>query len=45
MHELIQTVVTSQEQDELRQLIDRLRNSGKKYFLRNEVLQTDFDRR
>jgi sucrose synthase len=43
MHELIQTVVTSQEQDELRQLIDRLRNSGKKYFLRNEVLQTFAD--
>jgi sucrose synthase len=43
MHELIQTVVTSQEQNELRQLIDRLRSSGKTYFLRNEVLQTFAD--
>jgi sucrose synthase len=43
MHELIQTVITSLEKDDLRQVIGLLQQSGKKYFLRNEILQTFAD--
>lgn len=43
MHDLIQTVLGSEEHVDLLQLIDVLRNSGKRYFLRNEILQTFSD--
>jgi sucrose synthase len=43
MHELIQTVITTPEHDDLLQLIVTLRTSGKQYFLRNEILQAFAD--
>ncbi|MCY7282173.1 MAG: sucrose synthase, partial [Cyanobacteria bacterium CAN_BIN43] len=43
MHDLIQTVLASKEQADLLQLIGVLRASGKRYFLRNEILQTFSD--
>ena len=43
MHDLIQTVLASKEQADLLQLIVVLRASGKRYFLRNEILQTFSD--
>ncbi|MCP6758077.1 MAG: sucrose synthase [Fischerella sp. CENA71] len=38
MYELIQTVLSSDEKTILRQLISNLSASGKRYFLRNEIL-------
>jgi sucrose synthase len=43
MHELVHSVLNSDEKLSLRQLIDALRTSGKQYFLRNEILQTFAD--
>ncbi len=43
MHELVQTVVNSDEKTALRQLVYDLSASGKKYFLRNEILQAFAD--
>jgi sucrose synthase len=43
MHDLIQTVLASEEHVDLLQLIGVLRDSGKQYFLRNEILQTFSD--
>ena len=43
MHDLIQTVLASEEQGDLLQLIDVLKGSDKRYFLRNEILQTFSD--
>ncbi|MBW4517478.1 MAG: sucrose synthase [Timaviella obliquedivisa GSE-PSE-MK23-08B] len=43
MHDLIQNVLSREEQVDLLQLIDVLRDSGKRYFLRNEILQTFSD--
>ncbi|MBW4621621.1 MAG: sucrose synthase [Cyanosarcina radialis HA8281-LM2] len=43
MYELLQAVLNSDEQTALSQLVDRLRASGKRYFLRNEILQAFAD--
>ncbi|MBE9038433.1 sucrose synthase [aff. Roholtiella sp. LEGE 12411] len=43
MHELVQSVFDSDEKTALRQLIYALSISGKRYFLRNEILQTFAD--
>jgi sucrose synthase len=43
MHELVQSVFDSDEKTALRQLIYALSTSGKRYFLRNEILQTFAD--
>ncbi len=43
MHNLIQTVLASEEQADLLQLVNILRDSGKQYFLRNEILQAFSD--
>jgi sucrose synthase len=43
MYDLIQAVLVGEEQVDLLQMIDRLRGSGKQYFLRNEILQTFSD--
>ncbi|MDJ0706665.1 MAG: sucrose synthase [Leptolyngbyaceae cyanobacterium MO_188.B28] len=40
MHELLQAVLNSDEETSLHQLISELSASGKRYFLRNEILQT-----
>jgi len=40
MYELVQSVFNSDEKTALRQLIHALSISGKRYFLRNEILQT-----
>lgn len=45
MHKLIQAVLHSDEKKALHQLIDALSASGKRYFLRNEILQTFADYR
>ncbi|MDM9381909.1 sucrose synthase [Chlorogloeopsis sp. ULAP01] len=39
MHELVQTVLNSEEKTALRYLISELNALGKRYFLRNEILQ------
>lgn len=39
MHELVRSVLNSDERVDLRQLLDALSASGKQYFLRNEILQ------
>ncbi|MEC4817765.1 MAG: sucrose synthase [Scytonema sp. PMC 1069.18] len=43
MHELVQTVLHSDEKTALRQLVYELRATGKKFFLRNEILQSFAD--
>ena len=43
MHKLIQAVLNSDEKTVLRKLIDALSSSGKRYFLRNEILQVFAD--
>jgi sucrose synthase len=43
MYKLIQAVLTSDEKMALHQLIDTLSQSGKRYFLRNEILQAVAD--
>lgn len=43
MYELIQTVLSSDEKTILRQLISKLSASGKRYFLRNEILHAFAD--
>ncbi len=43
MHKLIQAVLNSDEKKALHQLISILSASGKRYFLRNEILQTFAD--
>ncbi len=43
MHELVQTVLNSDEKTALRQLVLALSASGKKFFLRNEILQAFAD--
>ncbi|NDJ22627.1 sucrose synthase [Nostoc sp. B(2019)] len=43
MHELVQSVFDSDEKTALHQLIYALSISGKRYFLRNEILQTFAD--
>ncbi|GAB1545240.1 sucrose synthase [Scytonema sp. NUACC21] len=43
MHELVQTVLNSDEKTALRQLVYELSASGKKYFLRTEILQAFAD--
>lgn len=39
MHDLLQAVLNSDEETSLRQLVSELSASGKRYFLRNEILQ------
>ncbi|MFQ4141977.1 sucrose synthase [Chlorogloeopsis sp. ULAP02] len=39
MHELVQTILNSEEKTALRYLISELNTLGKRYFLRNEILQ------
>ncbi|MCM0593576.1 MAG: sucrose synthase [Gloeotrichia echinulata IR180] len=39
MHELVQTVINGEEKTALHQLILALSHTGKRYFLRNEILQ------
>jgi sucrose synthase len=43
MHKLIQAVLNSDEKKALHQLVDTLSASGKRYFLRNEILQAFAD--
>lgn len=43
MHKLIQAVLNSDEKQTLHQLIQTLSHSGKRYFLRNEILQAFTD--
>jgi sucrose synthase len=43
MHKLIQAIVNSDEKKTLHQLVDTLSASGKRYFLRNEILQAFAD--
>jgi len=43
MHELVQTVLNSDEKTDLRQLVFALSASGKKFVLRNEILQAFAD--
>ena len=43
MYKLIQAVLNSDEKTVLRKLIDALSRSGKRYFLRNEILQVFAD--
>jgi sucrose synthase len=43
MNELLQSVLNSDEKADLQQLIGLLTNSGKNYFLRNEILQVFAD--
>lgn len=43
MHELVQTVLNSDEKTALRQLVSSLSALGKKYFLRTEILQAFAD--
>jgi sucrose synthase len=43
MHKLIQAVLNSDEKKALQQLVGTLSASGKRYFLRNEILQTFAD--
>ncbi|NUN67192.1 sucrose synthase (plasmid) [Pseudanabaena biceps] len=40
MHKLIQAILNSDERNTLQQLVANLRGTGKRYFLRNEILQT-----
>ncbi|MEA5486828.1 MULTISPECIES: sucrose synthase [Pseudanabaena] len=40
MHKLIQAILNSDERNTLEQLVTNLRDNGKRYFLRNEILQT-----
>lgn len=40
MHKLIQEILNSDERKALEQLVAKLRGNGKRYFLRNEILQT-----
>ena len=39
MHKLIQAILDSDERDTLQQLVANLHDTGKRYFLRNEILQ------
>ena len=39
MHKLIQAILDSDERDTLQQLVANLHGTGKRYFLRNEILQ------
>ncbi|PZO37206.1 MAG: sucrose synthase [Pseudanabaena frigida] len=39
MHKLIQAILNSDERNTLQQLVTNLRGTGKRYFLRNEILQ------
>ncbi len=43
MDKIIQAIVASDEKLLLRQMVDRLESSGKRYFLRNEILQAFAD--
>ncbi len=43
MEKLIHAIVTSDEKSLLRQMLDRLATTGKRYFLRNEILQAFAD--
>ncbi|MCG6135619.1 MAG: sucrose synthase [Nostoc sp. LLA-1] len=43
MHDLLETVLNGDEKTTLHQLIDELSASGKRYFLRNEILQAFLD--
>ncbi|ARV58742.1 sucrose synthase [Nostocales cyanobacterium HT-58-2] len=43
MHELVQTVLTSEEKTALRELVDALSALDKRYFLRNEIIQAFAD--
>jgi sucrose synthase len=43
MHKLIQAVLNSDEKKSLHQLVAILSTSGKRYFLRNEILQAFAD--
>lgn len=43
MYKLIQSVLNSDEKKDLHQLVDTLSTSGKRYFLRNEILQVFAD--
>ncbi len=43
MDKIIQAIVTSDEKSLLRQMLDHLAATGKRYFLRNEILQTFAD--
>ncbi len=43
MHELVKTVLNSEEKTALRQLLFTLSSLGKKFFLRNEILQAFAD--
>jgi sucrose synthase len=40
MHKLIQAILNSDERKTLEHLVAKLRDNGKRYFLRNEILQT-----
>lgn len=40
MYELVQAILSSSEKTDLRQLISEFRTQEKRYFLRNEILQT-----
>ncbi|WP_103666268.1 sucrose synthase [Pseudanabaena sp. BC1403] len=40
MHKLIQAILDSDERNTLQQLVANLRGTGKRYFLRNEILQS-----
>jgi|JFJP01.1.fsa_nt_gi sucrose synthase len=40
MHKLIQEILNSDERNTLERLVANLRDNGKRYFLRNEILQT-----
>lgn len=43
MDKIIQVIITSEEKPLLRQMLDHLATTGKRYFLRNEILQAFAD--